>query len=177
MVLLSLIGTQTVPGSPQFGFRRLRGFPRFFAEETSQGLPQKFSLFAGGASQRLSPKKTQSLSLRGASQEPPPNLNQSSLGLSHSTYIHSLSSHPSPNHPLMFCPFAAPVGLGSLDLFFFCHPVRLNSFDLLSLCRYLHISSLAPWVPMSGYTLYVFRRTVVTEIGAMRLFLTPRTQL
>ncbi|GFX06347.1 hypothetical protein TNCV_505661 [Trichonephila clavipes] len=43
--------------------------------------------------------------------------------------------------------------------------VGLNSFDLLSLCRprqSRHIPSLAPWAPMSGYTLYVFRRAVVT---------------
>ncbi|GFX95154.1 hypothetical protein TNCV_3606131 [Trichonephila clavipes] len=72
----------------------------------------------------------------------------------------------------MFCPFATPVGLGSLDLFFFlCRFVGLNSFDLLSLCRprrSRHIPSLAPWAPMSGYTLYVSRRAVVTGIGGKR---------
>ncbi|GFT05472.1 hypothetical protein TNCV_124531 [Trichonephila clavipes] len=69
-------------------------------------------------------------------------------------YFHSLSTHPTPNHPLMFCPLAAPVGL--------------NSFYLLSLCRPRrsgHIPSLAPCAPMSGYTLYVFRRAVVTGLG------------
>ncbi|GFU80388.1 uncharacterized protein TNCV_3521601 [Trichonephila clavipes] len=125
------------------------------------------------------------LSLRGALQQHPPK-SQFFPTLSLPLYIHSLSSHPTPNHPLMFCPFAAPVGLGSLDLFFFfCRLVGLNSFDLSSLCRprrSRHIPSLAPWAPMSGYTLYVFRRAVVTGSGVnkstllMRLFVTPRTQ-
>ncbi|GFU71709.1 hypothetical protein TNCV_4412831 [Trichonephila clavipes] len=93
MVLLSLIGTQTVPGSSQFGFRRLRGFPRFFVEGTSQGFPQKSSSFVGGDNGSLQKRKTQSLSLRGDSHQQPPNHNSSSLGLSHPPYIHSLS-HP-----------------------------------------------------------------------------------
>ncbi|GFV96172.1 hypothetical protein TNCV_1871321 [Trichonephila clavipes] len=62
------------------------------------------------------------LSLRGALQQHPPKSQSSSLTLSLPLYIHSLSSHPTPNHPLMFCPFAAPVRLGSLDLFFFLLP-------------------------------------------------------
>ncbi|GFV60704.1 hypothetical protein TNCV_4180401 [Trichonephila clavipes] len=43
IAFLSLIGTQTVPGSPQFGFRRTSRSPYHFssvAEGTSQRLPQ-----------------------------------------------------------------------------------------------------------------------------------------
>ncbi|PRD27551.1 UNVERIFIED_CONTAM: hypothetical protein NCL1_35043 [Trichonephila clavipes] len=50
IAFLSLIGTQTVPGSPQFGFRRTSWSPYRFpsiAEGTSQRLPQKSSLFFG----------------------------------------------------------------------------------------------------------------------------------
>ncbi|GFS48847.1 hypothetical protein TNCV_293071 [Trichonephila clavipes] len=86
-----------------------------------------------------------------------------------SLYIHCISSPPTPNHPLMFCPFALPVGLGSLDHFFFCHLFGLNSFDLLSLCeprRSRHIPSLTPWELKSRYTLYLFRRAVVTGSGS-----------
>ncbi|GFW61517.1 hypothetical protein TNCV_347651 [Trichonephila clavipes] len=57
----------------------------------------------------------------------------------------------------MFCPFAAPI--------------RLGSFELLSLCRSRRsrrIPALAPWAPMSGYTLYVSRRAIVTGIGGKR---------
>ncbi|GFU30671.1 hypothetical protein TNCV_109281 [Trichonephila clavipes] len=54
----------------------------------------------------------------------------------------------------MFCPFSAPIGLGS--------------FELLSLRRSRRIPALAPWAPMSGYTLYVSRRAVVTGIGGKR---------
>ncbi|GFU79516.1 uncharacterized protein TNCV_2915761 [Trichonephila clavipes] len=75
---------------------------------------------------------------------------------------------------MMFCPFSAPIGLGS--------------FELLSLSRshqFRRIPDLAPRTPMSGYTLCVSRRTVVTgscRIGSkqnallMRLFVTPRTK-
>ncbi|GFX98839.1 hypothetical protein TNCV_1504151 [Trichonephila clavipes] len=36
-----MIGTHTVPGSLQCGFRRLRGFPRFFAGGASPPLSRK----------------------------------------------------------------------------------------------------------------------------------------
>ncbi|GFU90222.1 hypothetical protein TNCV_3874261 [Trichonephila clavipes] len=99
-------------------------------------------------------------------------IQSSSPTLSLPLCIHSVSSHPTPNYPLIFCPFASPIGLGFHDLFsFFCRLVGLNSFDPLSLCRprrSRHIPSLAQWVLMSGYTLYVFRRAVVTGIGGKR---------
>ncbi|GFX36146.1 hypothetical protein TNCV_4216681 [Trichonephila clavipes] len=57
----------------------------------------------------------------------------------------------------MFCPFAVPAGLGFLELLSLCRPRRSR-----------HIPSLAPWAPMSGYTLYVSRRAVVTGIRGKR---------
>ncbi|GFU92814.1 uncharacterized protein TNCV_1058961 [Trichonephila clavipes] len=47
IAFLSLIGTQTVPGSPQFGFCRTSWSPYRFssiAEGTSHGLPQKSNI-------------------------------------------------------------------------------------------------------------------------------------
>ncbi|GFU78698.1 hypothetical protein TNCV_2303091 [Trichonephila clavipes] len=125
--LLLLIGTQTVPGSPQFVFRSLRGLPLVSIEE---GAPSKIQ----------SPSRWRGFTTA-FSKSP------SSLSDPLAPLISTLS------HPihrliilLIFCPFAAPVGFGSLCLFFFCRPVGLNSFDLLSLCRPCrsrHISSLA----------------------------------
>ncbi|GFY02069.1 hypothetical protein TNCV_5099301 [Trichonephila clavipes] len=67
--------------------------------------------------------------------------------------ISSLSYHPSPNPPpVISCSFAAPVGLGSLDLLLFCRP-----------CRSQLISPLAPWTMMSRCTSEVFGRTVITD--------------
>ncbi|GFY13930.1 uncharacterized protein TNCV_1295911 [Trichonephila clavipes] len=87
IAFLSLIGTQIVPGSPQFGFRRTSRSPyrfSFIAEGNSQRLPQKSSLFS---SDSLAP------------------------------LISSFSYHPSPNHPsVISCSSAAPVGLSPLDL-------------------------------------------------------------
>ncbi|GFV87611.1 hypothetical protein TNCV_778951 [Trichonephila clavipes] len=53
---------------------------------------------------------------------------------------------------------------------FFLFPL-LSDSDLLSLRRprrFRHIPYLDPWAPMSGYTLYVSRRAVVTGIGGKR---------
>ncbi|GFX88144.1 hypothetical protein TNCV_159591 [Trichonephila clavipes] len=72
--------------------------------------------------------------------------------------IYPLLSHPiHPHHPLMFCPFSAPIGLGSFELLSLCRPRRSR-----------HIPSLAPWEPMSGYTLYVSRRAVINGIRGKR---------
>ncbi|GFT98472.1 uncharacterized protein TNCV_3951461 [Trichonephila clavipes] len=159
-----------------------------FAEDTSLGLPQKISLFAGGASRPLSLKKL--VSLRGAHTSTLLNtIFYRCQGLQHSTLRNAMSLpdsltsllYPLPSHlirphyPLMFCPSSAPIGL--------C------SFELLSLSRshkFQRIPDLAPRAPMSGYTLCVSRRAVVTgscRIGSkqntllMRLFVMPRTKL
>ncbi|GFX40947.1 hypothetical protein TNCV_2216451 [Trichonephila clavipes] len=122
---LSLIGTQTVPGSLQFGFRSTSRSPYCFlsiVEGTSQGLPQKSNrLLAGGASQW------------------PPQILILSRALSLRLYP-SLSNHLPPNHhSVISCSFAAPFGLGSFGLLSFCRswwsqlscpsaaPVGLNS--------------------------------------------------
>ncbi|GFT15512.1 hypothetical protein TNCV_3265191 [Trichonephila clavipes] len=152
--------------SLQYGLRELRGFLRFFTEGPYKGSLNIQSLCRRSFITVLSQNKL--LSLRGALQQYPPKSQTSSPTLSLPLCIHSPSSHPTPNHPLMFCQFAAPVGLGALDLFFFCRTVGHISFDLLSLCRTRrsrHIPSLAPWAPMSGYTLYVFRRAVTIVSG------------
>ncbi|GFX69140.1 hypothetical protein TNCV_3563161 [Trichonephila clavipes] len=123
-----------------------------FAEGTSSGLPQKISLFAGGASQPLSLKKL--VQLRGVHTS---TLQNSILyrcqGLQHCTLqkrqvlSHSLTFliYPLPSHlilshySLMFCPFSAPIGL--------------RSFELLSLSRshqFRRIPDLTPRAPRSG---------------------------
>ncbi|GFV64126.1 hypothetical protein TNCV_1220171 [Trichonephila clavipes] len=80
--------------------------------------PSKFSFFAGGASQPLSLSKQTPIAARGFTTASSKISIPLSGSLTPLTYPLSLSSHPTPNHPLMFCPFAAPVGLGCLDLFF-----------------------------------------------------------
>ncbi|GFT14857.1 hypothetical protein TNCV_3483151 [Trichonephila clavipes] len=79
--LLSMIGTQTVPGSPQFGFRSLRGLPRFYRgrDNKSTRAPSKIQSLRGRSFTTALSKKSQSLSLRGASPQHPPNLNPLSL--------------------------------------------------------------------------------------------------
>ncbi|GFV85042.1 nuclease HARBI1 [Trichonephila clavipes] len=158
-----------------------------FAEGTSLGLPQKISLFAGGVSQPLSLKKL--VLLRGAHTSTlqntifyccqgfntAPSKTPSPLSDFLTSLIYPLSSHLIRSHyPLMFCPFSAPIGLGS--------------FELLSLSRshqFQRIPDHAPRAPMSGYTLCVSRSAVVTgscRIGSKqntslkRLFATPRTK-
>ncbi|GFV49900.1 uncharacterized protein TNCV_1391821 [Trichonephila clavipes] len=146
-------------GSLPYGFP---GFLRFSRKGPHKGSLNIQSLRGRSFTTALSQNKL--LSLRGALQQHPPKSQSSLFRLSHSPYI-------SPNHPLMFCPFAAPVGFGSLDLLSLCRPRRSR-----------HIPSLAPWAPMSGYTLYVSRCAVVTgsEVNEitllMRLVVTPRTQ-
>ncbi|GFS99940.1 hypothetical protein TNCV_4196261 [Trichonephila clavipes] len=108
---LSLIRTQAAPGSLQFECRSTSWSPYHFlsiAEGTSEGLPQKSNrLLAGGASPRC------------------PQIPNLPLGRSRSTFYRSLSNHVPPNHPsVISCSLAAPVGLGSLDLFFFCRSCR-----------------------------------------------------
>ncbi|GFW86700.1 uncharacterized protein TNCV_4334841 [Trichonephila clavipes] len=94
IAFLSLIGTQKVPGSPQFVFRR-----------TSRS-PYRFS--SRWRDLTMGPSKIQS----------------SSRALSLPLYL-SPSNHFSPNHPfLISCSSAAPVGLSSLVLLFFCRPCR-----------------------------------------------------
>ncbi|GFX58918.1 hypothetical protein TNCV_806221 [Trichonephila clavipes] len=86
IVVLSLIETQTVSGSPQFGFRCTSRFPYCFfsiAEGTSPGLSQKFRL-----SQALS------------------------LPLYISLSNHISPNHPS----VISCSSVAPVGLSPFDL-------------------------------------------------------------
>ncbi|GFW50832.1 SCAN domain-containing protein 3 [Trichonephila clavipes] len=81
----------------EFGFRSTSRSPSFVsrAEGTSSGLRQKFNrLLAGGH---------------------PQNLNRP-LGRSRSASYLSFSNHLPSNHPFHFLFFAAPVGLGSLDL-------------------------------------------------------------
>ncbi|GFW30756.1 uncharacterized protein TNCV_4088761 [Trichonephila clavipes] len=149
------------------GFRRLRGFPSSFrgrhlirAPSRNQFLRRRS--FTTALSKKISyccegltpaPSKTQSFIVtRGFNTAPsktpiPP--------LTLSVPLYPLPSHLIfPHYPLMFCPFSAPIGLGS--------------FELLSLSRshrFRCIPALAPCAPMSGYTLCVSRRAVVTRSG------------
>ncbi|GFX02839.1 uncharacterized protein TNCV_4438211 [Trichonephila clavipes] len=88
--------------------------------------PSKIQSFAGGASQR-------------------PYLKSNLFSGPLAPLISSLSYHPTPNHPPgISCSFDVPVGLGCLDLLFFCRP-----------CQSQLISSLTPWEPMSRCTFEV----------------------
>ncbi|GFV55790.1 transposable element Tc1 transposase [Trichonephila clavipes] len=144
-----------------------------FVEGTSLGLPQKTSLFTGGASHPLSLKIF--VSLRGA--PPTPSKTQYFIAArGFHTAPTKMPSLPSFSHPLLplyvhrCFPFSAPIGLGS--------------FELLSLNRshpFRHIAAQAPRAPMSGYTLYVSRRAAVTGSGAKKhivnaSLVTPRTK-
>ncbi|GFT15345.1 hypothetical protein TNCV_3264011 [Trichonephila clavipes] len=84
------------------------------AEGTSQGFPQKSSLFAGGASQRLSLKSNRLLA-GGASQRHPQNLNLPSLMILSKRYLGWASSlQPS----IWYCDVygvASLVGRGERD--------------------------------------------------------------
>ncbi|GFX02954.1 hypothetical protein TNCV_390391 [Trichonephila clavipes] len=94
IAFLSLIGTQTVPGK----------LPSSEFHRTLRSL-YRFSSIAEGTSQPLPQKSIFTDSL--------------------APLISSFSYHPLPNHPsVIACSSATPVGLGSLDLLFFCHPCR-----------------------------------------------------
>ncbi|GFT89409.1 hypothetical protein TNCV_4386951 [Trichonephila clavipes] len=152
IAFLSLIGTQTVRGSPQFEFRSTSRYPYRFA--LSLKGPHKGSLKNPVFRWR---SFTTALSKI-----------QSSLSGALAPLISSLSYHPSPNYPsVISCSFAASVGLGSLDLLFFCHP-----------CRSQPISSLAQWAPMSRCILSInsedeidcILRTVINMTGRKLTF-------
>ncbi|GFT62048.1 hypothetical protein TNCV_3812121 [Trichonephila clavipes] len=98
--------TKTIPGSPQFGIcRTSQSHYRFsLSLKGSHRLPDQFSRWRGF---QTAPSNPVSLFI-----------------LSRSPYI-SLSNHLSPNDPsVIFCFYATPVGLGSLDLLLFYRPCR-----------------------------------------------------
>ncbi|GFU02673.1 hypothetical protein TNCV_535031 [Trichonephila clavipes] len=123
LVFLTLIGTQTVPRSPQFGFH------------STSCSPYRFPLSLKG------PHK-------GSLKNPVFRCRSFTTALSKipsfllgplAPLICSLSYYPSPNPPPgISCSFAAPVGLDTLGLLFFCRP-----------CRSQLISSLALWATIS----------------------------
>ncbi|GFW52703.1 uncharacterized protein TNCV_2392831 [Trichonephila clavipes] len=134
------------------GFRRLRGFPSSFRGRHLTRAPSRNQSLRGRSFTTAPSKKTR-IAARGSHQHPPKRQFLPSYSLS--ALIYPFPSHLiHPHYPLMFCPFSAPIGLGS--------------FELVSLSRshrFRRIPALAPWAPMSGYTLCVSRRAVVTGSG------------
>ncbi|GFU98554.1 uncharacterized protein TNCV_3653851 [Trichonephila clavipes] len=136
-----------------------------FAEGTSLGLPQKISLFTGGASQPLSLNKLVSLRALSkksriaakCSHQHPPKHNP--LLLPRASTLHPPKCQVS-SLTLSLFPYI------STDVFFFSAPIGLGSFELLSLNRshqFRRIPDLPPRPQMSGYTLCVSRHAVVTR--------------